>query len=313
MTNPTRSVVIDTDTASDDAVALIMALNHPDHVVRALTVVAGNVPIQYGVRNALITTDLLGRVDIPVYAGVDKPLLRALESAQHVHGHDGMSDIGLAESPRRPQGTHAVNALLEIAEKEPGEHALVTLGPLTNIATALIIDPLLLTRFEHTYMMIGAADGRGNVSPAGEFNAWADPEAAAIVFSAPGEKTMIGWDVSRKFAMMRPEDDARMRALGHLGVFTSDINRAVYDFATGISGTPGYDLPDPVAMAVALDESLITECDDRHMLVSVSEDTRGQTFADYRHPLKEATMRVVTAVDESRFKSQLFQALRYGA
>lgn len=309
MTARTRSLVIDTDTASDDAVALIMALNHPQHVVRALTIVAGNVPLEYAVRNALITTDLLGRADVPVYRGIAKPILRPLESAQHVHGPDGMSEAALTEPAREPEETHAVRALLEIAAAEPGRHVLVTLGPLTNIAAALMIDPDLLTRFEHTFMMIGAADGNGNVSPTGEYNAWADPEAAALVFAAPGRKTMIGWDVSRKYAVIRPDEDARMRALGRLGEFASDINRAVYDFATELSGTPGYDFPDPVSMAVALDESLITESDDRHMLVSVSGDTRGQTFADYRHPLKDANVRVVTAVDEAAFKQQLFAAL----
>lgn len=306
---PTRSFVIDTDTASDDAVALLQAVRHPSIDVAAITIVAGNVPVTYGARNAQITLDLAGRGDIPVFVGAQKPLLRDLESAQHVHGQDGMSGACLPEPSRGPRAQHAVLTLLELAAKEPGKHDLITLGPLTNIATALLIDPQLLTKFRHTYMMVGAADSRGNVSPAGEFNSWADPEAAAIVIGAAGRKTMIGWDVSRKYAVLRPDEEVRLCELGPLGLFASDINQAVLEFASLISGTKGYDLPDPVAMAVAIDESLITESEERFLLVSCDDGTRGQTYADYRHPLKTANTRVVTAVDERAFKDQLFTLL----
>ncbi len=306
---PTTSLVIDTDTASDDAVALLLALNSPDHEVRAITTVAGNVPLEYATRNALITLDVARASDIPVYAGTAKPILRDHESAQHVHGHDGMSGCELPDPTRAPHAGHAVLRLIEIAATEPARHTLITLGPLTNIAAALLIDPLLLTKFRHTYMMAGAADGRGNVSPAGEFNTWADPEAAAIVFAAEGPKTMIGWDVSRTYAVIREDEDRRMRELGPLGAFASDINRAVLDFATEISGSPGYDFPDPVAVAVALDESLITASEERHVYVSTAPETRGMTVTDHRHPKRPATVRVVTAVSEGGFKQRLFEAL----
>ncbi|MFC0682642.1 nucleoside hydrolase [Lysobacter korlensis] len=308
----TRSLVIDTDTASDDAVAILLALRHPDVAVRAITVVGGNVPLPYGTRNAAITLELVGAT-VPLYAGCEKPLLRRLETAQHVHGADGMSGVAVAEPSLRIADQHAVLALLEIARTEPGRHDLVTLGPLTNIATALSIDPSLLTRFRHTYMMVGAADGRGNVSPAGEYNAWADPEAAEMVFKAAGFKTMIGWDVSRKYAVITPSEDRRLRSLGRLGAFAAEINQAVFAFATEISGTPGYDLPDPISMAVAIDPTLITEQDERHLAVSMDPPTRGLTFADYRRPLRSANTRVVTGVDGKRFKEMLFTMLAEGA
>lgn len=303
------SLIIDTDTASDDAVALLLALRSPEHRVRAITTVAGNVPLEYATRNALITLDTAGDRDVPVYQGIGKPLLRKHKSAQHVHGHDGMSGCPLDEPTRQADDGHAVLRLLEIADAEPGEHVLITLGPLSNIAAALLIDPLFLTKFRQTVMMAGAADGRGNITPAGEYNTWADPEAAAIVYAAPGSKTMVGWDVSRTYAVIREDEDRRMRELGPLGVFASDINRAVLKFASELSGEPGYDFPDPVAVAVALDESLITESEDRHVYVSTSRDSRGATITDYRHPKRPATVRVVTAVDEARFKARLFAAL----
>lgn len=305
-----HSLVIDTDTGSDDAVALIMAFNHPDYTVRALTVVAGNVPLEYCVRNALITADVVGRAEVPVFVGVGKPLTRPLGTAEAIHGDDGMSGADLPAPSRQPEQQHAVQALLDIAAREPGEHILITLGPLSNIAAALIIDPEFLTRFRHTYMMIGAADSVGNITAVAEFNAWVDPEAAALVFAAPGDKTMIGWDVCRKNAIMRAEDEQRMLACGPIGQFASDIRRQVREFSIEVSGKSDHEFPDPAAMAAALDPSLIVESDDRHMLVSTDEQTRGQTFADFGPPVKAPTVRVVTTLDEAGFKNQLFEALR---
>lgn len=305
-----RSLVVDTDTASDDAVALLQALRYPGVVVRAVTVVAGNVPVDFGVRNAQVTLALNGTADVPVYRGAAKPLLRRLETAQHVHGEDGMSGVEFHHTPWPTERVHAALALAEIAREEPGRHDLVTLGPLTNVAIALTVEPRLLALFRHTYMMIGAADGRGNVSPTGEFNAWADPESASIVFAAEGEKTMIGWDVSRKYAVLGPEEDAALRQLGRFGRFASAINRDVQAFASRISGREGYDLPDPVAMAVALNEGLIADSSHQYMEVSIDPATRGQTFADQRHPLKRPNLRVVTKIDEGAFKKELFSLLR---
>jgi purine nucleosidase len=309
MTDRTRSLVIDTDTGSDDAVALIMAFNHPDCTVRAVTVVAGNVPLESCVRNALITADLVGQQQVPVFVGLDKPLLRPLETAAGIHGDDGMSGAQLPEPSRQADRQHAVQALLDIADQEPGQHILVTLGPLSNIATALLIDPQLLTKFQHTYMMVGAADGIGNVNAVAEFNAWVDPEAAALVFAAPGAKTIIGWDVCRKNTVMRAEDETRILAAGPIGQFASDIRRQVREFSIELNGASDHEFPDPAAMAVALDESLIVESDYRHMLVSTDEQTRGLTFADYGLPAKAPTVRVITALDEAGFKAQLFAAL----
>lgn len=311
MTSPARqSLVIDTDTASDDSVALLLALRAPGVDVRAITLVAGNVPLEAATRNARVTVELSGAPAVPIYRGSARPLLRELETAQHVHGDDGMSGVALPEPEVPVETTHAVEALLTIAREEPGVHDLVTLGPLTNIALAIALDPAFLTRFRHTYMMVGAADSRGNVSPTAEYNAWADPEAAKLVVEAEGAKTMVGWDVSRKYAVISPEEDALLRESGRLGEFASAINQSVEVFASTISGMPGYDFPDPVTMAVAIDESLITEAENLHLEVSTDASTRGQTFAEYREPLPPANTRVVLAVDSGRFKRLLFTLLQ---
>lgn len=302
-----RSFVIDTDTASDDAVALLFAAHDPSITIRAVTVVAGNVPLPYALINALSTLALVGRHDVEVYAGRDAPIVRPLETAQFVHGEDGMAAVELTEPRRNVETEHAVDALRRFAGE--GGHTLVTLGPLTNVAAALLIEPDLLNRFEHTYMMAGAPDGHGNVNEIGEYNVWADPEAAAIVFNAPGTKTMVGWNISRLFAVVTEEEQARLRGIKPLGQFICDINRVVAEFCRDITGLSGYDLPDPVTMHVALDESIITHATDCVVRVIAGNDprTRGATIVDNRFGIGETpNVRVVWAIDEDRFKQRLF-------
>lgn len=304
-----RSLVIDTDTASDDAVALVLAVQDPNIDIRAITVVAGNVPLDLAVRNAIVTLDLCGDGDIPVYAGRAGPASRVFETAQFVHGDDGMSGVPLPDPSRPPRAQDAVEALLEIAASEPGHHDLVTMGPLTNIAAALEVDSGFLTKFGHTYLMAGSPDGVGNVNALGEYNVWADPEAAAVVLAAAGAKTMIGWNISRQHAVLTPDEQDRLRACGPLGRFAVDINADVNKYAHD-TGLAGMDLPDPIAMAVALDDSIIAEATDEWLVVGLDEPTRGCTIPDRRFRSQQSNIRVVWKVDEAAFKERLFDACR---
>jgi purine nucleosidase len=304
-----RSIVVDTDTASDDAIALVLAVREPSVDVRAVTVVAGNVPLDLAVRNAIVTLDLCGGADIPIHAGRAEPLSRPLNTAQFVHGADGMGGASLPEPSRAAVSDDAVTALLQIAAGEPGQHDLVTLGPLTNIAAALEVDPDFLTRFGHAYLMAGSPDGVGNVDALGEYNVWADPEAATVVFDAPGAKTMIGWNISRTFAVLDHDEQARLAAVGPLGRFAIDINGDVDQYAID-TGLAGFDLPDPVAMAVALDPSIVTEATDEWLVVGLDGPTRGCTIPDRRFGRPDPNIRVAWAVDEAAFKSRLFAACR---
>lgn len=302
-----RSIVIDTDTASDDAIALVLAVKEPSVDVRAVTVVAGNVPLDLAVRNALVTLDLCGGSEIDLHAGRDRPLVRPLDTAQFVHGHDGMGGAELPEPSRGPTSQDAVGALLQIAADEPGRHDLVTLGPLTNIAAALERDPDLLTKFGHTYLMAGSPDGVGNVDALGEYNVWADPEAATVVFAASGAKTMIGWNISRTFAVMTDAEQAALAAVGPLGKFAIDINGDVEQYCLD-TGLAGFDLPDPIAMAVALDSSIVTEATDEWLVVGLDGPTRGCTIPDRRFGRPDPNIRVIWSVDEAAFKQRLLAA-----
>src|SRR5208283_975943 len=171
-----RDFLIDTDTASDDAVAIIMALMAPDVRVLGLTTVAGNVALEQATRNALFTAEICGS-DVPVYKGAGAPLVRALRDAHWFHGADGFGDQNYPPPKRAPESEHAVDAMLRLSRENPGL-TLVTLGPLTNIALALARDPALAERIGRCVVMGGAPCCEGNVTPAAEYNIWVDPEAA---------------------------------------------------------------------------------------------------------------------------------------
>ena len=310
---PKRSFVIDTDTASDDAVALLLALTEPEATVRAVTVVAGNVPLPLAVHNALATLSLVpGGEAVPTFAGMEDPLIRRLETAQNVHGADGMGGAPLPAAKSTAAAGHAVDALRKIAAEEPGQHELITLGPLSNVATALLLDPLLLTKFSNTTMMLGAPDGVGNVSTLGEFNAWADPEAAAIVLAAPGRKTMVGWNISRLFAVVDPALRDEISRAGPLGRVIVDIHGDVDHYARIESGLAGFDLPDPIAVAIALDPSIATKTTFEFVGVSCDPATRGQTYVDRRHTAGPPNCTIVWEADERAFQRRVLAAAAFG-
>jgi purine nucleosidase len=302
-------LLIDTDTASDDSVAMLIALTCPNVEVVAVTVVAGNVGLDRAVQNALITLERAGKPDVEVFRGEANPLTRPLETAQFVHGEDGMGDIGL---PLAQRTQHTIGSAVDVLLQAPAAHehlTLVTLGPLTNVALALRRDPELLTRYDSVVMMAGAPDSVGNVNALGEFNVWADPEAAQLVMRAPGNKTMVGWNISRLYAVVTPAEQAVIGSLGPLGEFTQQINVCVDEYARA-NGLAGYDLPDPIAVAIAIDPLVATRIEHQRIdVVLEGEHERGCTrvSGDPSIPFTK----VVWEADESRFKSMLMAMCSY--
>jgi purine nucleosidase len=306
----TRPFLIDTDTASDDAVALLVALRHSDVDVRAITVVAGNVPVEQGVQNALYTRDLVGS-QTPVYAGAAGPRAGVLRTGQAVHGEDGMGDIGLELRGRIPAPGDAADVLIQLIRAEPGELTLVTLGPLTNVAAAFERAPDVAGSLLALVAMAGTSDARGNVTAVAEYNVWADPEAAAVVLAAGAPLTLVGWDISRRYAVISPEDAERLRAAGPLGVFCVDIQRTLVEFCRTQTLLDGFDLPDPIATAIAIEPAVATET--RRLPVAVEtrgELTRGQTVVDYRGRSEPPNADVVLAASRERFLALLHETLR---
>ena len=306
-----RRFLIDTDTASDDAVALVMALRNPEIEVEAITVVAGNVPLEQGVQNALYTVEQCGK-DVPVYAGCAKPLLRPLETAQFVHGEDGMGEIGLPLSGRTPASGHAMDVIIDTIRQFAGEITLVTLGPLTNVALALARAPEIAGMVQRCVVMGGIGLGHGNVVPAAEYNIWVDPEAAKMVFESGLPITMVGWDVSQKYATFDDAEAERLRRLSPLGEFCVAIQTHLRKFGMEKLGLVGFDLPDPIAMAVAIDPGVATAV--KHLYVDVEtkgELTRGAVVVDHLGITGEQpNADVVLEASRDRFLELLHDAVR---
>jgi purine nucleosidase len=307
-----RPFWIDTDTASDDAVALVMALRHPDIDVVGIGVVAGNVPLDMAVQNALYTRELCGGEDVPVYAGAATPLSIPLETAQNVHGSDGMGDIGLALTGRVPDQGEAVAELIRASHEYAGELTVVTLGPLTNLALALQQDTTLPARLSRVVTMGAVADHIGNVTPVAEFNMWADPHAVDGVLQSGLEVEFVGWDISRHFAVVEPGLAAELRAIGTpLAEFCVDIQCVVAEFCATETKLAGFDLPDPIAMAYAIDPSVATGMRRLHLSVETeSALTRGMVVMDLLGLTDaEPNATVVTTADTGRFIDMLRSAI----
>ena len=323
---PDRILLIDTDTASDDAVALIMALRsrHAGIRVAAITVVSGNVPLPQAVTNALYTAELCDSDDVPVFAGAPRPLVRAAAHADWFHGKDGLGDLNCPAPRRSPDSTHAVHAIIDIVAKHPGIE-LVTLGPLTNLALAVAQQPKLVDNVSRCVVMGGNPCCVGNVTPAAEYNIWCDPEAAAIVFRSGLKIELVGWQLCRGEANLREPDIAAIRALDtKLGHFALDCNRVAMEANRQQSGDIGIALPDPVAMAVALDPTIALEASHHRVEIEcTSELTRGQTVVDQLNVSHDTRnrgvwsspngndVRVIWKIDIPRWKELLMRCLRY--
>lgn len=306
-----RHFLIDTDTASDDAVALVMALNFPKVQVEAITVVGGNVPVEQGVQNALYTVELCGK-QVPVYQGMGKPIKRPLQTAQFVHGQDGMGDIGLPLHGRRPAEGHGVAVIIDTIHRFAGDITLVTLGPLTNVALALLQDSSLEAKVKECIVMGGLGQGYGNITPVAEYNIWADPEAAKIVFESSLPIKMVGWDISRKYATFNAQEAERLRGVSPVGEFCVDIQKTVLQFGLEQTQLDGFDLPDPIAVAVALDPAVATLT--KRLFVAIETDSelcRGQTVVDHLMILdQKANAEVVFAASRERFLRILYEAVQ---
>ena len=321
-----QAFLIDTDAGSDDAVAILMALRHPAVDVRAITVVAGNVPLEQGVQNSLYFAELCG-ADVPVHPGADRPLLRQYVSADWFHGADGLGDWGERYKPRRSRAApaQAVDAIIETVRASPGI-VLVTLGPLTNLGLALRKAPEIAGLVSRCIVMGGAACTNGNVTPAAEYNIWCDPEAARIVFRSGLPLEMVGWEFSIGEFALSPADIEAVRGINTVYAdFTIDCNikgMRGYEIQTG---EIGISLPDGVAMAVAIDPSICTAKSHHYVDVECdSELTRGMTVVDKLNLSEDArnaeVWREVTAspikpqicweLDAGRWKALLYQLLR---
>ncbi|KFC66429.1 Inosine-uridine preferring nucleoside hydrolase [Devosia sp. LC5] len=280
-----RKIIIDTDPGQDDAVAILLALASPDELdVLAVVAVAGNVGVAQNAINARKVVELAGRSDIPVYAGCSRPLRRHLVTAEHVHGETGLDGPSLPDPQMPLQSLHGVDYIINtLMAAEPNTITLCTLGPLTNIAMALIKQPAIADRIAEIVMMGGAYFEVGNITPAAEFNIYVDPEAADVVLRCGAPVTILPLDVTHQI-QSTPERLAAIKAIGNAsGAAVHAMLTFSETFDLKKYGWTGAPLHDPTVIAYLLQPDLFEGRYCNVAIETASELTVGMTVVDYWH------------------------------
>lgn len=278
-----RKIIIDTDPGQDDAVAILLALASPEELdVLGIVAVAGNVSLAQNARNALKVVELSGRTEVPVYAGCERPMRRRLVTAEHVHGDTGLNGPTLPDPKIKLQAKHGVDYIIDtLMEHEPGTITLCTLGPLTNIAMAMVKAPAIVPRIQQIVMMAGGYFEGGNITPAAEFNVYVDPEAAHTVLRSGVPITIVPLDVTHGILTTHERLD-RFNAIGnHAGKAVAQMLAFSERFDLQKYGSKGAPLHDPCVIAYVLNPMLF---EGRYINVEIetaSELTVGMTVADY--------------------------------
>ena len=295
-------VLLDCDPGHDDAIALLLALASPEVDLRGVTTVAGNQTIEKTTANALRVLELVGREDVEVAAGAGRPLVREPFVAAYVHGETGLDGSDLPPARGAPIAQHAVDVLAERVEGI----TLVATGPLTNVALLLARHPA--ARPERIVLM-GGAIAEGNVTPAAEFNVWADPEAAKRVFASGLDLTMVGLDVTHK-ALVGAEHKERLRAAGRVGRTVAELLDFYDRFHREVYGFDGSPIHDAVALAYAFRPELL---ETRELNVEIdceSELCRGRTVVDvWGRSAREPNAHVAVGIDSSAFVELLVERI----
>ncbi len=274
---PSSRVIIDTDPGVDDALALLLAMRSPELKIEAITAVAGNVPLELSLPNALRMVEISGRTDIPVAAGAKAPLQRRLVTATYAHGENGLGGAVFPEPTIKPVSEPAAELIRQVIRKYPGEVSLIPIGPMTNIATALDLDSELAGMVRRIVMMGGSLSG-GNITPAAEFNVYVDPEAARIVFQSGIPITMVGLDVTRKTSLTDEHVRVLEAAKNPVSQAAAKIGRNAINHNREQGFLIGPNMHDSLAVAGFLDPSLLTLKDYYVDVETTGELTAGETL-----------------------------------
>jgi purine nucleosidase len=303
-------LLIDTDPGVDDALALLMAFNDPDHSLVGLTIAAGNVGLAHTVRNALKLCEVAGREDVPVHAGCADPLLHLSADAAYVHGRDGFGDTGYAPAARQAHAEHAALAILRLSHEHAGKLLLVALGPLTNLALALRLDPSLPSRIGRLVVMGGAVSAHGNITAAAEFNIAFDPEAAHIVFEGFPRFDLADWEAVLAHGFLHARVESWLQADSDRARFYQRISQFSRQWSADSRGDHWHSA-DALAMAYALHPSGARELAERPVAVELAGTlTRGATVVDWnRQHGRPDNARLLLAYDQARFEALVEAAL----
>ena len=307
-----RKIIIDTDPGQDDGVAILLALASPEEIeVLGLVAVAGNVPLARTAANARRILDLAERPDIPVFAGCARPLVRPLVTAEHVHGETGLDGPSFREPSRPPETRHGVDFLVEtLAAAENRAITLCALGPLTNVAMALVKSPGIARAIREIVLMGGAYFEVGNITPAAEFNIYVDPEAAEVVLGSGVPITILPLDLTHQ-VLSTPARLARIAGLGNrCGIAAAEMLRFSERFDLKKYGWEGAPLHDPNVIAYLIDPSLYAGRTVNVAIETASPLTRGMTVVDFwRVTERPANAQYLREADATRFYDLLASRL----
>jgi purine nucleosidase len=307
----TRPIIIDTDPGQDDALALLLALASPELEILGITAVAGNVPLPLCESNVRRICELAERRGTKVFAGCARPMVRTLITAEHVHGPNGLGGHDFPEPTMALQPDHAVDWIVEtLMAVGEGEITLCALGPLTNVAMAMVKEPRILSKIREIVMMGGGFSEGGNVTPAAEFNIYVDPHAAHVVFTSGCKLTLIPLDVTHQ-ALTTP---ARLERFGAMGTPAGSACHNMLSFYrrhdSDKYGTDGGPLHDPCVIAYLLAPEIF---EGKHVAVEIeiaSEKTMGMTLADWWGVTDAApNCTVMKTIDDETFFDMLIDRI----
>ena len=307
-----QKIIIDTDPGQDDAVAILLALASPDEIeVLGITAVAGNVPLSLTERNARIVCELAGRPDIAVYAGCDHPLKRKLVTAEHVHGKTGLDGPKLPEPKIKLQEKHGVDFIIDTILQQPGNSvSLCPLGPLTNIASAILKQPKIVSRIKQIVLMGGAYFEVGNITPTAEFNIFVDPDAAKIVFEAGIDMVAMPLDVTHKALVTGERNEAFRQLQSPVGIAVAEMTDFFERFDKEKYGSSGAPLHDPCVTAYLINPKIFSGKKINVEIETESELTLGMTVADWWGVTdRKANTFFVSDLDSEKFFNLLTERL----
>jgi inosine-uridine nucleoside N-ribohydrolase len=315
-TKPMLRILLDTDTAGDDTIAIMMALKARNAKLEGITINCGNVRFDQEVENALYTVQVAGMSgQVPVFPGARHPLVRDWDTAENIHGRDGMGNSNFPKARQRPETMHAVEAIIDTVNSNPGEITLVEIAPMTNLALALKKDPSIVKKVKHFFFMGGTNHYPGNVTPAAEFNIWVDPDAAKIVLGSGMPTTMVGWEICMRHGLIGPKEYELIEEMKTKeSEFFIAVNRQVRKFMREEIGIDATSCPDSITMSVVLNPDVAVDVRRRYVEADDSEGiSRGATVVDDTGALKKKpNVHVVCEASQLLYRKMLFKMLRGG-